>query len=228
MKQIGFSHGVLHKIYNVYSEENINLLKNCGCNAIEINCHLIVDADKLDKILSSIQSFDPVSLHLPCDIRYKNDKQTNDFYIKANADLAVVHPDLVEDWSVFDTYVSMNWAIENMDNRKRNFREADDLREFFKKNKNWKLVLDLGHCKANDKTMVLARDLIKEFKNRIVEIHLSGYENFHEPLFKTEQSEIIEYCNGLDVPIIIESTFEKSDSTDVIVKEFKYISERIY
>ena len=234
MKQIGFSHGVMHKIYDVYSKESIDLLKNCGCNAIEINCHLIADADRLNKILPFIQNFDRVSLHLPCDIKYKNNKQTNDllkiiydFYIKADAKLAVVHPDLVEDWSVFDKYTSMNWAIENMDDRKGSFKGADDLREFFKKRQNWKLVLDLGHCKTNDKTMALARDLIKEFEDRIAEIHLSGYKNFHEPLFKTEQVEIIECCNSLNSPIIIESTFERSDDADVIVKEFKYILERI-
>jgi hypothetical protein len=41
MRYIGFSHGVLNRILDVYSQENIQKLKDCGCNAIEINCNSI-------------------------------------------------------------------------------------------------------------------------------------------------------------------------------------------
>jgi len=229
MKQIGFCHGVLFKTRDVYLEENIDVFKKCGCNAIEINCHSYLEVEKLEGMLSYLEGFDYVSIHLPRDIKYKNDDKTksllakiDDFYMKSGAELAVVHPDLVEDWSVFDDY-SINWAIENMDDRKKSFKYYNDLRKFFMEHGQWNLVLDLGHCNANDKTMALADKLISEFKNIIKEIHLSGYEILHDPLYKTKQVEIIKYCGELDVPIIIESIFEESDGVDGVKKEFGYI-----
>ena len=229
MKQIGFCHGVLFKTRDVYSKENIDIFKKCGCNVIEINCHSYLEAEKLESMLSCLDGFDYVSIHLPCDIKYKNDDKTinllskiENFYMGSGAKLAVVHPDLVEDWSVFDDYF-INWAIENMDDRKKSFRYYDDLRKFFTEHGQWGLVLDLGHCNANDKTMALADKLISEFKNIIREIHLSGYETLHDPLYKTKQVEIIKYCRELNVPIIIESIFEESDGVEGVKKEFDYI-----
>lgn len=234
MRLIGFCHRATHKIHNPYSKENIDLFKECGCNAIEVSCHSVEEANKLSSILPFIESFEYVSLHIPGDLKYKNDSQTNDllkkietFYNESGAKLAVVHPDLVEDWSVFDNYPSVNWAIENMDDRKEKYRDVKDLNEFFTEYQQWSFVLDLGHCNANDKSMVLAENLIRELRNKIKEIHLSGNEVIHDPLHRTKQVEIIKYCKELDVPIIIESTFEKSDGVDGVAKEFNYILENL-
>lgn len=71
--------------------------------------------------------------------------------------------------------------------------------------------------------MFLADNLILEFRDRIREIHLSGYKIFHEPLHQTGQVEIIKACKEINVPIIIESTFEASDGIEGIKKEFDYI-----
>ncbi|MHB8903535.1 MAG: hypothetical protein ACYC40_00295, partial [Patescibacteria group bacterium] len=136
------------------------------------------------------------------------------------------HPDLVDDWSVFNG-IKINWAIENMDDRKNNFKNVEDLQTFFNEHQSWSLVLDVGHCNSNDKSMILANDLIKEFKDKIREIHLSGYKIFHEPLHQTQQIEIIKSCRELDVPIIIESTFELSDGVVGVKKEFDYIIENL-
>jgi len=234
MRKIEYCHGATWKLKEVYSRNNIDLFKNCGCNAIELNCHSIKDAEKLEGIAEYIKGFEYISMHLPCDLQYKNNNQTKellkkleDFYIKYGAKLAVVHPDLVDDWIVFDSYPLINWAIENMDDRKAKFKGVGDLRVFFNGHQKWNLVLDLGHCNANDKSMLLAEDLIGEFKNSIKEIHLSGYETFHDPLYRTKQVEIIKYCKELEVPIIIESTFEKLDGIEGVAKEFDFIVENL-
>lgn len=229
MRPIGFSHGNLFKVHDVYTPENISLLKACGSTAIELNCHHVREAELLGKILPFIQGFDYVSLHTPCDTRYGNNPETRDLlgrlekaYVKAGAQLAVVHPDLVDDWSVFNGY-AIEWAIENMDARKDDFKDVASLTDFFTHHPSWSLVLDVGHCNDIDKTMSLAEDLAAAFKDRIKEIHLSGYEVFHDPLHRTKQTEIIDCCALLDCPIIIESTFEISDGTEGIKKEFDYI-----
>jgi len=90
MKQIGFCHGVLFKTRDVYSKGNIDIFRKCGCTAIEINCHSYPEAEKLESMLSRIGEFDYVSMHLPRDIKYKNDDKTksllakiDDFYMKS-------------------------------------------------------------------------------------------------------------------------------------------------
>ncbi|MDD4409745.1 MAG: hypothetical protein PHW52_03800 [Candidatus Pacebacteria bacterium] len=232
---IGFSHGVLYKIHDINTEENMKLFQDCGCNAIEVNYHHDRENEflELNSIIPYIRDFDYVSLHAPCDIRYGNNEETrillkrvNDYCLKINAQLVVVHPDLVDDWEIFDEF-KINWAIENMDDRKEHFKDLAELKAFFTSHPTWKLVLDLGHCNANDKTMGLAENLIHNFVDRIKEIHLSGYETFHDPLYRTKQSEIIKLCNKLDVPIIIESTFGINDGVDGLEREFGYIMENL-
>jgi hypothetical protein len=229
MKPIGFTHGALHRLHDVYSADNLTLFKNCGCTGIEANCHTPAEIDKLEKIIEYFNGFNRVSLHMPVGLVYRNDDETYNIlsrlekiYRKIGAELAVVHPDLVEDWKVFDGF-AMNWAIENMDDRKTNFKNIADLQDFFALHDNWRLVLDVGHCKSNDPTMALADQFKKIFQNRIAEIHLSGYYVYHEPLHKTGQTEIIDACRGLDVPIIIESTFDVEDGVEALKKEFDFI-----
>jgi hypothetical protein len=233
MRKIGFSHGVLFKIHEAYTKENIQLFTDCGCTALEINCHSIQDIDSFDSIYPYLNNFERLSIHLPSSIRYKNNEETRNvlkrienFYFKINAQLAVVHPDVVDDWEVFNEF-KIDLGVENMDDRKKIFREVSDFKNFFAVHKDFGLVLDLGHCNINDKSMVLADDFINEFKNKIKEIHLSGYEVFHDPLYRTKQLEIIKRCRDLNVPIIIESTFELSDGTEGVKKEFDYIIENL-
>lgn len=213
---------------DVDSKENIDLLA-CGSTALEVNCHHVRNVETMERLAPYLQNFDYVSLHTPCDTRYKNDDETRlmlkkieTYCLKYNIQLAVVHPDLVDDWSVFDEF-KLNWAAENMDNRKASFRTVESMKTFLDAHPNWGMVLDVGHCNVNDKTMGLAYEFIAELKDRIKEIHLSGYEVFHDPLHRTKQAEIIESCKKLDVPIIIESTFEETDGVEGIKKEFDYI-----
>jgi hypothetical protein len=110
-----------------------------------------------------------------------------------------------------------------MDDRKERYRDVKDLSAFFLEHPAWGLALDLGHCNANDKSMHLAGDLISNFKDKIREIHLSGYENFHDPLYRTRQAEIIHYCKMLNAPIIIESTFDAVDGVEGVKKELGYV-----
>ncbi len=234
-RTIGFSQGVLFKLYDVNKDANIKLLKDCGSNAIEANCHHVSDAVFLPLLLEHIQAhdFDYISLHTPVNVRYGNNIETRalleklqEFYYQSDAKLIVVHPDLVDDWSVFEDF-KMKWAIENRDDRKKNFKDQADLEKFFNEHPEWFLVLDLGHVNSNDKSMSLAKELIKLFGSRIAEVHLSGYEKFHDPLHRTKQIEIIECCKDLYVPIIIESVFELSDGLEGVKKEFDYILENL-
>jgi hypothetical protein len=233
-RPVGFCHGVTYKFLDKNSSENINLFKNCGSTAIEINCHFAKEVEQMNGLAPLVAGFAYRSIHLPCDIRYKDDEATNavllkieKLYRETGAKLAVVHPDLVDDFSVFDEYPSITWAIENMDDRKASYRSVAEVKNFLDDHPNWGLVLDVGHCNANDKSMKLADDFIAALKPRIKEIHLSGYEHFHDPLHRTRQTEIIDRCRKLNVPIIIESVFEATDGAAGIAKELNYILENL-
>jgi len=229
MKKIGFSHGTIHKITDKYFDSSIDIFKKIENDVIEVCLHDAEEVDKLQNISKKVKDFSYKSIHLPTqNIRYKNDQLTKDlldkvekFYHEIDANLVLVHPDLVEDWEVFDKY-KLNWAIENMDKEKEKYKTAEELADFFRMKPNWKLVLDLNHCYTNDKTMKLAGEMIGQFKNRIAEVHLSGHTDLHDPLFLTKQNFILDYCNKLDVPIVIESVFDKIED---VKKEYDYITD---
>lgn len=228
MNKIGFSHGVLYRVMDVYTKEAFDIYAKAGSEIIEICFAKIGEIDKLKSIIPWVEKYPYKSIHLPTDIKYRNDIETKkvldeiaNFYKAIGANLILVHPDLVEDWDMFDEYPFVR-AVENMDNRKQKYKNLPDLKELFKRKKDWKMVLDLNHCYPNDVSMKLAQDFIDEFQDRIAEIHLSGYVEYHEPLFKTKQIEIMEFCKKLDASIIIESTF---DSVDEVKKEIDYIKK---
>lgn len=224
MTNLGFSTGSIYKIADKYDPASFNSFKRK--DVIEICLNDCFEVERLNNITNEVKRFSYRSIHLPSNgIIYRDDQKTNellkkieDFYFETKANLALVHPDLIEDFKVFEKY-NLNFAIENMDDRKERYKNVEDLKEFFQHN-NWKLVFDLNHCFTNDKTMVLADDIINNFEDRIVQIHLSGYFDFHNPLFKTKQDFIIDYCKKLNVPIVIESVLD--DILD-LEKEFDYI-----
>ena len=71
--------------------------------------------------------------------------------------------------------------------------------------------------------MELAREFIKEFGDRLAEIHLSGYIKYHELIYVTKQREILEAIPELNIPIILEGvcTREHHDRK----REVNYVRE---
>jgi hypothetical protein len=230
---IGFSLGVTARLIEPYSQANVNILARCGANAMEINLHHVENIGLLTNIFPLPETIHYLSFHAPGNVRYGDNSKTRQLlteieskYHKYNIKLIVVHPDLVDDWQVFNDF-KVNWAIENMDDRKDSYQDLLSLESFFADHPSWKLVLDLGHCNANDKSMALADQIIGKLGDRISEIHLSGYRKFHDPLYRSNQPEIIDYCNKLDVPIIIESMFDQGDGLNGVNKELEYIKNRL-
>lgn len=183
------------------------------------------------------KKFKHISVHLPCDITYTalktpksedpqiqrkrfletfNDNNTyfllycaEEFSKKNNTAYFLVHPDLVESWDDFYDF-KITIAIENMDNRKKRFQYENDLLDFFAQHPQFKFVLDVNHLISNNHSISSIKRFIKMFSDRLVGVHLSGFQEYHEPLFKTKQFHLIEELIDLpkNIPIIIESVFE--------------------
>jgi hypothetical protein len=234
--QLGFTTGSLHKEFA--TKEALASLKNSGIKVVELGFAKMDSiyegwADNLSK--EDLESFDYVSLHSPI-IQYGDNSETKLVFEKIGnidnirkLDLVVIHPNTIEDFSVFDT---KNFPIgfENMDNRKLTHKTSEEMKRVLENNDNYSLVLDVNHVYSNDKTMSLAKEFYSKSGSRIKEIHLSGYDGYHEPLFKTKQTEIIEAIQDFNVPIINEATIASGDiktEMDYMIKEIEQIlSER--
>ena len=167
--------------------------------------------------------FEYISIHLP-----KLDESREEFLTRIEKvherlrfNAAVLHPDQIEDWSFFKN-TSLPISIENMDSRKAQCRNREDLQKVFQ-NIDAKMTLDVAHVFDNDPTMQLGKELATIFKERIVEVHVSGYNyrDLHDPIHLSKQTQILDAIPSTDIPIIIESVCLTADE---VQKEIEYIS----
>ena len=144
---------------------------------------------------------------------------------KHNLQNIVFHADIIDDWDWFNSFNKMPLSVENMDKRKNFGKSIKDMGSILDKY-DFKLTLGLQHCFENDPTGKLAEDFQEVFEGRVVEYHLSGYDEkeIHYPLFRTKQDEIISWIKDKGLPIIIESPFDAMGEQSL---ELKYILERI-
>ena len=234
---IGFSNGDFYRLFQNelerFSKKYINLYKaNNLANAIELNC---LNEGYIDYIILSnnldLSYFKYISLHAPNLLYQKNDVSNRilsklvEVYKKYSIKNIVIHVDMVKDWDIFSNYSMLPISIENMDDRKDFGKSIADIKSILEKY-NFNLTLDLQHCFVNDSTMKLAFEFQKLFNKRIVEYHISGFEKdlSHYPLFKSSQDEIIYSLQFKNLPIIIESTFDKIGEHK---KELLYIKQKL-
>ncbi|PKM91292.1 hypothetical protein CVU82_01690 [Candidatus Falkowbacteria bacterium HGW-Falkowbacteria-1] len=229
---IGFSDGVLHNLFNQESDRHkAGYLKYINFNAVELHC---INESLMDEMINNLDNklyseFLYISLHAPA-FSWNNDKNISLLkkirliFVKFNIKNVVIHPDEIKDWSIFEKFKDLPLSLENMDRDKKAYKNIKSLKEIINKY-GFMLTLDLNHCYDNDETMILAEDFQDEFKDKIVEYHISGYdkEKKHTTLFdKSEQIRIINSIKFKNIPIIIESCFNKAYD---VKKEYKYIED---
>jgi hypothetical protein len=232
---IGFATGNFYELTekeeDSFSSLNINCFKAGElANAIELHCpnEEIVDY-LLQKEDLDLSSFSYISVHAPSLADKKEEgvkmilNKLRDLKERYKIENFVFHIEKKVDWSIFSEYLDLPVSIENMDNEKNTGKNIKDIEKILK-NYPFNLTLDLQHCFTNDRSMKLAMDIQKIFKEKIVEYHVSGFEEevLHYPLFKTNQNIIIESLLYKDIPIIIESCFKKRGEE---VKEIRYIEK---
>lgn len=226
---IGFSSGCLYKTHDPLDPVTIDIFKKHKCNAIEIMIHRVSDIDKFKKLKTSdIEGFGYTSIHAPI---YKGEgikeyvgviQAIAEMHTKVIFNTVVLHPDMFDDFSFLERF-DLPFAVENMDNRKMTCKDVESLQQFFNKF-DMPMVLDVNHAFTNDPTMKLAEDLVGSFRPRIEEIHLSGFNSFHDPLYKTKQKLIIDAIPDINLPIIIESGLDSVEEVDI---ELNYIMQSL-
>lgn len=222
---LGFSTGALHPQYTV--PQALEIFRQHHITTVELGIDILDTPDELDPDL--IQSFSYVSLHAP-KFPYSLNAGTKKLFNKIERihairplDLVVIHPDPVVNFAAFHD-LPFPVAFENMDHNKPSHHTAPELKRILDVNPAWKLVLDVNHVYTNDKTMALAKPFYDLLGDRIAEIHVSGYKVLHDPLFETQQPEIVRAIKNWEAPIIIESQLRAPEN---LVRERTYIESII-
>jgi hypothetical protein len=99
-------------------------------------------------------------------------------------------------------------CIENMDKRKEVGRTAVELRRHFRELPDASMCLDLAHARQVDPTLGIAREIIREYGEKIVKLPLSELDvkSHHEPLSTAAVWAIREIAHPLPhCPVILES-----------------------
>ncbi len=223
--QLGFSTGALYKFCT--TKKALGIFRSLGFSIVELGVVGLESVAKgwLDEITpEDLKGFDYVSLHAP-KFDYGDNKGTKAIFAKIERvnkmrelETVIFHPDLITDLSVFHR-APFKVAFENMDRRKSSFQTPEELSRVVMKSENFKAVLDVNHIYTNDPTMQSVPGFYKELGDRIVQIHLSGYTELHDPLYVTKQTQIVAAVKDLTHPIIIESVI----SPDEVEKERSYI-----
>lgn len=228
-RAIGISTGILYRSIPSISQQIMNVCGSLCIDAVELGCIRTKSLLELPNftVPDNRSQFNYFSLHAPTDLIYRDDEETKQVldvikktHKRLHFDLVVIHPDIVKDWSVLED-MSFPIGVENSDWRKDFGKTVEDLEKVFLSNRtDFGFVLDVNHCFTNDRSMKLAEELIAQFSDRLCEIHLSGFTNYHEPISVTQQMEILKAVPFGDIPIIIESVCADEEE---VWKEYNYI-----
>ncbi|MDR3681375.1 MAG: hypothetical protein P4L41_15520 [Flavipsychrobacter sp.] len=228
---IGFSTGSISK---GDFKKAIEILRYSTANVIELSA---LRENELENLINSLddlnlRQFDYVSFHAPSKL-YKHSEEwlieKLQKVIKREINI-IVHPDIIVEikkWRSLGCFL----CIENMDKRKPVGRTSQDLENIFSSLPEAKFCLDLAHARQVDPSMTETLTMIKKFRNRLSQIHLSDVnsQSIHEPLnlesilFYHKVSPYIDH----NIPIVLESpVHEENIEREIQLAELIFNNEK--
>ncbi len=144
-------------------------------------------------------------------------------YNEINAQCIVIHPDALPSAEIFEKYKDKaRWLTENLD--KFSGYGIKELMVVFEKYPYLGLCLDVCHCLTWGSDN--ANELVREFGDRIFQIHMSNFdgEKQHTQV-KGASGEFLKHLESIrkfNVPIVIEEDFD-TDEIEKIQEEIDYI-----
>jgi hypothetical protein len=209
MPRIGFSTGALAM---GDFRRGLGLVRDAHLPVVELSSlrdtELVPLIDSLDSL--PLDGLSYVSLHAPS--RYARLSSVEMMQqlrrVVARKWRIIVHPDILCDlpeWHSIGEWL----CLENMDNRKRIGRTADEMAEVFERLPDATFCFDIGHARQIDPTMGEAAEMLRRFGDRLRQVHMSEVDATcrHVPMsdaalaaFRTVAPLI-----PADVPIVLES-----------------------
>jgi len=209
MKTLGYSTGAL-----ALSDfrKALRMLKDQPVCAVELSAireqeliPLLRPMDELD-----LSRFEYVSIHAPSQFPAESEGWIfQELYgIRHLGWPIVVHPDTFHDFSLWRQLGDL-LCIENMDKRKPVGRTARELEDLFVTFPDASFCFDIGHARQVDTSMIEAYRMLKRFRERLRQVHVSevNTRNKHDPLSLVSIIDFQEVAGFISpsVPVIIES-----------------------
>lgn len=209
MKPIGFSTGALAKgdfAAGLDVQRNVPRI-----DAVELSALRDHELPFLVEAIPSLNldGFDYVSFHAPSKLETLDEHAVFELLLRLpDSWPVIVHPELLQTPSLWQQ-LGERLCLENMDNRKTTGRTIAELQVLFEAFPEATFCLDLGHARQIDPTMVSAMLMLREFGDRLVELHISevGPRGEHLPLGATTRQAFARLVHLVpeDCPLIIES-----------------------
>jgi hypothetical protein len=209
MKPIGFSTGALAK-----GDFALALSMQRGLsriNAVELSALRDHELQTLVNAIASIDlhAFTYVSFHAPSKLHTLNEEAVFALLRRLPESWPiVVHPEILRTPSLW-RQLGKRICIENMDNRKTTGRTVGELSALFEVLPEATFCLDLGHARQVDPTMASALLMLRQFGERLRQLHVSdvGPRGEHVALGATARYALAKVARHLpaDCPLIIES-----------------------
>jgi hypothetical protein len=193
------------------------VLSRYAFEAIELSALRISEVEPLINALPSLNlcRYKYISFHAPSS--FSEDEEEH--LVRLLSDLPptwpiVLHPDAIYSGLRWQA-ISHRLAIENMDRRKNTGRTVLELGRFFEAMPKARMCLDLGHARQVDPSMVGAYLLLKEFADRIVQLHISEVDtlNRHDLISRAAAMAFSQVRAFIPdhVAVILESRVRESD-----------------
>lgn len=227
MNIIGFSTGALalsdyRKALQMLSDKPVNAVELSALRQDELQ-PLVESLDRLD-----LQKFSYCSFHAPSAIDVSFEQSAVELLdrVAERGWPIVVHPDAMRTpaaWAHFGDLL----CIENMDKRKPVGQTAADLAMIFEALPRASFCFDLGHARQVDPTMSEATAILRRFRAKLRQLHVSevNAQSRHDPL--TLESAMafqrVSYLVPTNTPVILESRVTE----DYICEEIQHAMEAL-
>jgi len=219
---LGFSTGSL-ALGNV--RLGLKMVEGTPTAAIELSALREKELVPLIESLESLdlEQFSYISVHAPSRL----ERMSEDEVVSLLETVAlrgwpiVVHPDVVTTFDIWHR-LGDRLCLENMDKRKSTGRTACELATFFERLPDATLCFDIGHARQIDPTMCEADMILRRFRERLQQIHLSlvNSASGHEPLNYESILAFRRVAHLLPdgVPIILETPVRSNEIQSEIAK----------
>ncbi len=184
MRTIGFSTGAL-----ALSDfrKGLDLSRQHRLPAVELSALRLHELAPLIQALPDLDlsGFRYVSLHAPSKYEEGEERAVVNLVVKAaeKGIPVVLHPDAIADSHAWRALGSM-LCLENMDRRKPIGRSVPELAHFFDLLPEARFCFDIGHARQFDPSMTEGELLLRQYGNRLCQLHVSEVNTFsrHERL----------------------------------------------
>jgi hypothetical protein len=184
MRPIGFSTGALAKgdfACGVQLQRGVEEI-----NAVELSALRDHELRPLLEAISTLElsHFQYVSFHAPSKLGVLDEETVVNLLLSLPSHWPIiVHPEIITKYDSW-TALGSRLCLENMDNRKTGGRTVAELRILFELLPEATFCLDVGHAKQIDPTMSLAILMLREFSERLKQVHVSdvGATGEHMPV----------------------------------------------